>query len=402
MATWKKVIVSGSTADVANVQNAGIASNQVVVGAGAGANQVGKALTAGQILMGNVSAVPTGTSVSGDATLSNTGVLSIANDKVTSTMLSGSTADTPSSGDLVKVGANGAFTFSPAASTLSAGSGIVIPANNKISASIDDSTINFNGSLQLRVKSGGITTTQLADSTSATSGTTFAKMQHVAANSIVLRDASSEGDLSAKAVADTQLLIGDGDGFTAAALSGDVTMTNAGVVSVASNVGVTGTKFTGSLKGTADSATTAASADALSTNATGTNLTLGGNLIVNGTTTEVRTTNLNIEDSLILLASGSSTSGESDAAKDPGIVFAGSRIGTSTGAVSVNRGSALFVDKVAQRLSVLANGSFASPGVTTLTAGAHIPLMTTGSLTSFDQVGNFKVDASGDLFVYAG
>lgn len=402
MAEWKKVIVSGSTADLANVQNAGIASNQVVVGAGAGANQVGKALTAGQILMGNASAVPTGTSVSGDATLSNVGVLSIANDKVTSTMLSGSTADTPTTGDLVKVGANGAFTFSPAASTLSAGSGIVIPANNKISASIDDSTINFNGSLQLRVKSGGITTTQLADSTNATSGTTFAKMQHVAANSIVLRDANSEGDLSAKAVADTELLIGDGDGFTAASLSGDVTMTNAGVVSVASNVGVAGTKFTGSLKGNADSATTANSADALSTNATGNNLTLAGNLIVNGTTTEVRTTNLNIEDSLILLASGSSTADESDAAKDPGIVFAGSRIGTSTGQVAVNRGSALFVDNVSQRLSVLANGSFAAPTTTTLTAGAHIPLMTTGSLTSFDQVGNFKVDASGDLFVYAG
>lgn len=402
MATWKKVIVSGSTADLAQVQNAGIASNQVVVGAGAGANQVGKALTAGQILMGNSSAVPTGTSVSGDATLSNAGVLSIANDKVTSTMLSGSTADTPTSGDLVKVGANGAFTFSPAASTLSAGSGIVIPANNKISASIDDSTINFNGSLQLRVKSAGITTTQLASSTNTSTGTTFAKMQHVAANSIVLRDANTEGNLSAKAVGDTQLLIGDGDGFTAAALSGDVTMTNAGVVSVASNVGVTGTKFTGSLKGNADSATTAGTADALSSNATGTNLTLGGNLIVQGTTTEVQTINLAIKDPLILLNSGSSTADNTDATNDTGILFAGMRIGTSTAQVTTNRGSALFVDNVSQRLSVLANGSFASPGVTNLAAGAHIPLITTGSLTSFDQVGNFKVDASGELFVYAG
>ena len=402
MATWKKVIVSGSTANLANVQNAGIASNQVVVGAGAGANQVGKALTAGQILMGNASAVPTGTSVSGDATLSNAGVLSIANDKVTSTMLSGSIEDTPSTGDLVKVGANGAFTFSPAASTLSAGSGIVIPANNKISASIDDSTINFNGSLQLRVKAGGIGTSQLADSTNATTGTTFAKMQHVAANSIVLRDASSEGDLSAKAVADTQLLIGDGDGFTAAALSGDVTMTNAGVVSVASNVGVTGTKFTGSLKGAADSATTAGTADALSTNATGTNLTLAGNLTVQGTTTEVQTTNLAIKDPLILLNSGSATDVNVDATNDSGILFAGMRIGTSRATVAVNRGSALFVDNVSQRLSVTANGTFSVPNSTNLAAGAHIPLMTTGSLTSFDQVGNFKVDASGELFVYAG
>ena len=39
--------------------------------------------------------------------------------------------------------------------------------------------------------------------------------------------------VSAKAVADTQILIGDGTGFTAASLSGDVTMTNAGVVTIA-------------------------------------------------------------------------------------------------------------------------------------------------------------------------
>ena len=38
--------------------------------------------------------------------------------------------------------------------------------------------------------------------------------------------------MSAKAVTDTQILIGDGTGFTAAALSGDVTMTNAGVVAI--------------------------------------------------------------------------------------------------------------------------------------------------------------------------
>ena len=437
MATWKKVIVSGSTADLANVQNAGIASNQVVVGGGAGANQVGKALTAGQILMGNASAVPTGTSVSGDATLSNAGVLSIANDKVTSTMLSGSIADTPTTGDLVKVGENGAFTFSPAASTLSAGEGISIPANNKISASVDDSTLEINGSNQLQVKDAGIG---------------LAKLANAAANTVIVRDANSSGVLSAKAVTDQQILIGDGTGFTAASLSGEATMTNTGVVSLANNIGgantrVTGsinqiktaagtdttafvtfvgdaasetnavltstgltanmtrnsisaTEFTGSLKGdvqgNADTATTAATANALSTNATGNNLTLSGNLIVNGTTTEVRTDNLNIEDKFILLQSGSATA----AAGDSGIIFGGISA-TPTGDVAASgQGSALFVDKELQRLS-LSNG-YVNAGDTAATVGAHIPLVTTGSLSAVAQVGNFKVDASGDLFVYAG
>ena len=57
---------------------------------------------------------------------------------------------------------------------------------------------------------------------------------NMAANTVKVRDANSTGAPSDKAVADTQLLIGDGTGFTAAALSGDATMTNAGVVAIAS------------------------------------------------------------------------------------------------------------------------------------------------------------------------
>ena len=56
---------------------------------------------------------------------------------------------------------------------------------------------------------------------------------NMVANTVKVRDANSTGAPSDKVVADTQLLIGDGTGFTAAALSGDVTMTNAGVVTIA-------------------------------------------------------------------------------------------------------------------------------------------------------------------------
>ena len=60
----------------------------------------------------------------------------------------------------------------------------------------------------------------------------------MAANTVKVRDANSSGVPSDKAVADTQILIGDGTGFTAASLSGDATMTNAGAVSV---TGIQGT-----------------------------------------------------------------------------------------------------------------------------------------------------------------
>ena len=57
----------------------------------------------------------------------------------------------------------------------------------------------------------------------------------MAANTVKVRDANSTGAPSDKAVATTQILIGDGTGFTAAALSGNVTMTNAGAVTIATD-----------------------------------------------------------------------------------------------------------------------------------------------------------------------
>tara|TARA_X000001382_G_scaffold98968_1_gene73350 strand:+ start:4123 stop:6030 length:1908 start_codon:yes stop_codon:yes gene_type:complete len=74
---------------------------------------------------------------------------------------------------------------------------------------------------------GSIDTAHIADAQ-----VTLAKIADQGANSVLVRDANSSGVVSAKAVGDTQLLIGDGTGFTAAALSGDVTMANTGAVTI--------------------------------------------------------------------------------------------------------------------------------------------------------------------------
>ena len=60
------------------------------------------------------------------------------------------------------------------------------------------------------------------------------------ANSVKVRDANSTGTPSDKTVGDTQLLIGDGTGFTAATLSGDHTMANTRPLTIAAGaVGAT-------------------------------------------------------------------------------------------------------------------------------------------------------------------
>jgi len=72
--------------------------------------------------------------------------------------------------------------------------------------------------------------------TVADAAITNAKMANMAGGSVKVRDSASSGVPSDQVLTTTQILIGDGAGVAAAALSGDVAMTNAGVVSIASDV----------------------------------------------------------------------------------------------------------------------------------------------------------------------
>jgi len=58
-------------------------------------------------------------------------------------------------------------------------------------------------------------------------------------NTVKVRDNAASGAPSDKVLTTTQILIGDGTGFTAAALSGDITMTNAGVTAIGTDKVVT-------------------------------------------------------------------------------------------------------------------------------------------------------------------
>jgi hypothetical protein len=100
----------------------------------------------------------------------------------------------------------------------------IVEKATPLTALTDDTSTTVSGG-QIIVKTA----------TGAANGITLPKIAHQPANTVLVRDANSEGEVSAKAVTDTQILIGDGTGFTAAALSGDVTMTNGGAVTIANN-----------------------------------------------------------------------------------------------------------------------------------------------------------------------
>ena len=97
-----------------------------------------------------------------------------------------------------------------------------------IDIDLDSDTLTVAGGAALDTSATGTTVTvNVTDE-----GITNAKLEHMAANTVKVRDANSTGDPSDKALATTEILIGDGTGFTAAALSSDATMTNAGAVTV--------------------------------------------------------------------------------------------------------------------------------------------------------------------------
>jgi len=184
------------------------------------------------------------------------------------------------------------------------------------------------------IQSDAITTAKITDA-----NVTLAKIANAAANTVIVRDANSSGVLSAKAVTNTQILIGDGTGFTAAALSGDVTMTNAGAVTIA-NTSVTNGMLAGSIANSKLSNSSITVSDGSTTTAvslggtitfSGTSnevtvgensgtitvglpndVTIAGDLTINGDTTTVNTATLSVEDPLIILANGNNSADSVD------------------------------------------------------------------------------------------
>ena len=97
-----------------------------------------------------------------------------------------------------------------------------------IDIDLDDDTLSVLGGDSLDTSATGTTVTvNVTDE-----GITNAKLAHMAANTVKVRDANSTGDPSDVAVGDTELLIGDGAGFATNTLSKDATLLSTGALTV--------------------------------------------------------------------------------------------------------------------------------------------------------------------------
>ena len=214
---------------VANAELANMAANTVKV---RDANSSGapsdKAVGNGEVLIGDGTGF-TAAAPSGDVSMTNAGAFTV-------TKLQGSavTSTAPSNDQYLKYSSSSnewqaVDVLSPDRLTTK---GDLLVYNT-----VDSETrlpVGANG-LVLTADSSATNGVDWAAVSAADESITNAKLAHMAANTVKVRDANSSGDPSDKAVADTQVLIGNGAGFTAASLSGDVTMANTGAVTIANS-----------------------------------------------------------------------------------------------------------------------------------------------------------------------
>ena len=233
--------------------------------------------TESKITFANISSSIYG-GVSGDATIAAGGALTIANDSVSNAKLANMTRGT------VKVGGVAA---APTDLDASGDGDILIGDGTDINsvAVSGDATLAGNGTLTL--KSGIVSSSAQIDHDQTTN---FDANEHFLQSAITTVGTVTVGDVSAILPAGT---------VSASALSsatqGTAVLTTNGVAGSTIDLGLQ----------TSDSPTFA-------------NLTVSGDLTVQGDVTELQTTNLNVEDQFILLHSGSSDR------SDSGIIFGGS------------------------------------------------------------------------------
>lgn len=434
MAEWKKVIVSGSAAVLSQVN---VGSNQQITN-----SQATTALTGsftgsfkgdGSLLTG-VSA----TSLDIDAFgLDLTGITVATTDKLplsdagTEGRINVGQLATPLAGTGLEANSNTIRIAAAAAGnglTGGAGSALAVGQGTHITVNADD--IAVNTTTLIPAISGSIFTTVSGDITitaegAAQIGSGVISNNDVAAGAAIV--ASKINFASTGIVSGSTLAAGLGQGSTTLTTngvsSGDITATGLGTAGTPTFAGLTITNGNIAINNGTSTAltTTGTTAAVFNTTATtvnafgaatalnlgaatgtttvGNSLVVTGDLFVNGTTTQVNTTDLLVEDKFILLASGSATAGDGGIVIDRGSDAAGN-MAYGYDAATDRWGFQSGIPDTSNLLDPTSasgvSGSFVPYLFTEASHGATKPV--TGE---FALLGSQYVDSSGNFWIYA-
>jgi hypothetical protein len=421
MATWKKIIVSGSVAELAAVS----ASVGVLVGT----NQQIQSTQANTRLTGSFTGSFTGdgaglTNVTATATFptNNISDLSSGDKFFTSngtnsyttygqllTDLAGSGLSVEAT-DSLSVNSGSLQTFFNSASyagisgdiLVNASTGVATIQANSVALGTDTTgdyvqSVSASGALVSSATSGEGSTPNITldvNSTTFTSGVVSALPTGTVSGSSF--SSPSQGTVRAtingvQTDVDTGLQTGDSPQFVNATLTGDLAVNGGDITTTALTFNVATTQAATVNIGTADATAVNLGKSGASTVTVGDKLVVTGDLVVNGTTTTIDTTNLIVEDKFALFASGS------DGNTDGGIIV-------QQGA---SEGYALGVDASANRWALQDN---AAHNATTITPDAYMGVIQEGTANPSSDpryggatgYGTIFVDSnSGNIWIYS-
>jgi hypothetical protein len=383
MANWKKVIVSGSNAELLTVtasffKGDGSALTGVVA-ASANALTAGSGLSAAGTYDGSAARTFTVNSgsllpyfsssifgtVTGDITINSAGVSAIGATKVTNAMLAGSIANDKLTNSTITIGTTS--TALGATSTTIAGLVSVTSTGFTGSLTGNASTVTTNANLTGDVTStGNATTLATVASAGTTGGSTAIPVITINAKGL------TTGITTAAVVAPAGTLTGG-------TLASNVLASS--LTSVGTLAGLTAT-------GTAALATLTVSGDA----------TVTGNLSVAGTASFTNTDNLNIKDKFILINSGSA------ALADSGWVTQYNAAGSGS-AFYLEAASAGTFGRFAVAYDVIGTSTSLTPDEFVVTArvsaSADIPTNPTWGGSSNGSGNMFINSLTGDVYIYS-
>ena len=429
MATWKKVIVSGSDA-ILNKLNVG--TNQQISTAqsttfltgsftgsfkGDGSNLTGIIATSFDI--DNLGSDLTAITVAGTdkLALSDNGTEGRINVSQLSTPLAGTGLEANSGTIRIATAAAGAGLTGGSGSALRVGEGSHITVNaDDVAVNTTTLTPAISGSIFTQI-SGDLTIT--AGGVAAIGSGVIVNADVNAAAAIVYTKLNLA---SSGIVSGSTLAAGSGQGSTTLTTngvsSGDITATGLGTAGTPTFAGLTITNGNIAINNTTSTAltTTGTTAAVFNTTATtvnafgaattinlgaatgtttvGNSLVVTGDLQVNGDLVTLNTANLNVEDKFILLNSGSST-----ATDESGIIFGGANGTAGTGTALIWNGDYNSNDG---RLAIanLVGATDSTATVSYYIAGVFDGTEANAATAQADHNGNIRIE-SGDIFIYS-
>ena len=380
MATWKKIIVSGSTADLANLNvDNNISASEFsgsFFGDGSGLTGItatsldidnfGSDLTLQTIqgtdklalsdngTEGRINVSQLATPLAGTGIKVDSGTLAVDfGDATFQSSVSGAFTDTSASIASDIAGITTSFTLSDgsATDTFNSGETLTFTGANGITTAVTDNTITFTGA------SGTVSgSEQIEDVVGAmVTGNTETGI------SVDYQDGDGTLDFVVQYGSSANQAVQGNTTITLTQTSGEIDITGTAAQALGG-----GPSYT---IGLADTIT----GDRTFSN----NVTISGNLTVTGTTIEQQVTNLNVEDQFILLNSGS-------AAADAGFVVNG-------------QGSAFGWDESASRFAFDFAG--ATWNQTTITSDAFAAAVVTSDDANYRYNGNIRIDGE-DIYIY--